>query len=474
MRRVFATLVVAFGLSAGGEDILQVYQLALENDTTFASAVISNRIQHLDNFSAHTQLLPSVSLNVPRGRSESRTRNTYPDEMLRDPRFGFLGVTPETNAKWDRRESSQIGWNASLRQTIFSVPQIINVITSRKSMQANEHQLFRSEQDLIIRVVGAYFDVLRARDSLENTIASEEAIQRQLEQAEQRFNVGLTASTDVLNAKASYDDAVVNRIQQVGNLDIVFEALKVLTGDPVSGLSRLAADFPIVNPVPESEEAWVEYAMRNNPQILSAEQNFENAKIRHFGQLTKDLPQISMGLSYNTSEAPFEFAGESTDYDVTRESVGLNVSLSFTAQFTSGSRFAADRRSALSREQQRLSLQQQRLNVENQTRRQYRTVRTDVLRVEARKRAIESSQASLEATQTGYEVGTRNIVEVLNAQRQLFNAQFSYESAKYDYIRAILQLKQNAGSLSAMELVELNEFMDNENVVTRVNSKSGT
>lgn len=473
MRRLLAVFLLGFGFSASGADILQVYQQAYQNDPTYALAEIGNRIQKLNNYSTHTQLLPQISFNVPRGSNTTETRTTYPDEFLDDPRSVFLGVTPETNGVWDERETEQTGWSASLNQTIFSVPTVINVLNSRRSTRSSDYTLFSSEQALIVRVVEAYFSVLRAGASLENAIATEEAIERQLEQAQQRYEVGLTASTDVLNAQASRDDAIVSRIQARNTFDNQFESLRTLTGESVSVLAQLAEDFPIQNPEPSSEEAWVNMALQNNPQIKAQELSYESAKLRHWGQLAKDLPNISIGMSYNRSERPFNLGGQNTPWDVINESKGFNIGLNFSASITGGSRFAQDRISALTREQSRLQLVQQRLNVEDQVRRQFKTVVTDVARVEARKNAILSSEASYQATQTGYEVGTRNIVEVLNAQRALFGAQLSLENAKYDYILGMLRLKQSAGVLTAAEIEELNRFMDNENPVNRLSTMSG-
>lgn len=471
-RFLFAIPLVGLCMTANGADVLEVYEKAYANDTTFKLAQIGNRIQKLNNYSAHTQLLPSISFNLPRGGSTNRNRVTYPDAMLADPNYRFF-VSPETNGVWEERESETLGWSVGAQQTIFSIPTFINVINSRRQTTSSAYSLVSAEQALIVRVVEAYFNVLRTRDALENSVKSEEAIQRQLEQAEQRYEVGLTASTDVLNAEASRDNAIVDRIQAIGNLEIVFEALRVLTGEPIGELSRLSDDFEIADPVPNSEEEWVATAMRNNPQILSQEKSYEIQKLNHWGRMLDNVPQVSISGNYNRSERPFQLGEIVAPYDITYESRGFSWSLSFNIQFQNGRGWVQDRISALNKEQTRLQLIQQRLNVEDQVRRQFRTVVIDVQRAEARKRAIRSSEASLQATITGYEVGTRNIVEVLNAQRAKFGADLAYENAKYDYITGFLRLKQSAGVLSVAEIEALNAFMDNEDTVTRVTSLSG-
>lgn len=471
-RFLLATPLVWLCMSVSPADILEVYDKAYANDATFKLAQIGNRIQKLNNYSAHTQLLPSISFNLPRGASTNRNRVTYPDAMLADPNYQFF-VNPATNGVWDERESETLGWSVGASQTLFNISTFISVINSRRQTTSSEYSLTSAEQALIVRVVESYFAVLRTRDALENAVRSEEAIQRQLEQAEQRFEVGLTASTDVLNAQASYDNAIVGRIAAIGDLDVVFEELRVLTGESIGELSRLADDFEIVNPVPNSEEEWVATAMRNNPGILQQEKSYEIQKLNHWGRLLDNVPQVTLSANYNRSERPFQLGEIIAPYDITYESRGFSWGLSFSMQFQNGRGWVQDRISSLNKEQTRLQLIQQRQNIEEQVRRQFRTVVTDVLRAEARRKAIQSSEASLQATVTGYEVGTRNIVEVLNAQQQLFGAQLAYQNTKYDYITGFLRLKQSAGVLSVAEIEALNAFMDNENTVTRVNSLSG-
>lgn len=476
MKRFLLLSLICFGSSLIAEDLLEIYQLSIQNDTEFASAVVLDEIRKENTRSALAPLLPNISVGMG-GKSTSKWKTTYPSEFLNDPRSAFTGVTEETNAQWQTSENPPggwpAGWSASLSQTVLNIPTFIRYRTSQIENESGKQTFISAQQSLLIRVATAYFDALRARDSLEASIASEEAIKHQLDQAEQRFEVGLSAITDVLNARASYDNAIVGRIQQVNNLDIVFLTIQRLTGEPVAELSRISPDYPIVDPDPNVEDLWVDFGMRNNPQIIQAANGYRASKQRHWAQLASYLPSISMSLSYSYSESPINFGGNDLGYDSIRESIGVSYGFSINASFQGGSRLSQNRTSALNKETSRLQLIQQRQNIEEQIRRQFRTVTTEVARLAARKRAIESSEASLEATQTGYEVGTRNIVEVLQAQQNLFNAKFNYESGVYDYILGMLRLKQLAGVLSSNEITEINSYMDDENVVTRLNSMSG-
>lgn len=458
------------------EDFQDIYELAVDNDLEYAVAEIQDKIRKESMKSSLASLLPNASIGIG-GKSTSKWKTTYPEAFLNDPRSAFTGVTAESNSRWQTSENPPggwpAGWSASVSQVVLNVPTFIRYRTSQIENESSKQSFISAQHSLLIRVATAYFDVLRAKDSLENSLASEQAIKHQYDQAQQRYDVGLSAITDVLNAQASYDNARVAVIDQANNLESVFLALDRITGEPIRELSRLAPDYPIVNPDPNTEEYWVDYSMNNNPQVIQAERGYTAARQRHLSQLASYLPSISMSLSYSYSESPINFGGNDLGYDSIRESIGISYGISLNASFQGGARLSQNRTSALNRESSRLQYLNQRQNIEEQVRRQFRLVTTSVIRLEARKKAIESSEASLQATETGYEVGTRNIVEVLQAQQNVFNARFSYESGVYEYILAMLRLKQLAGTLSESEVYQINQEVDKENVVTRRVSISG-
>lgn len=454
---------------AHSADLNQAILDAVENDPQFAQSTIAHQIAGENKFSSYSAVMPSLSVGT--GRSESKYRSRFDDAALRDPRLLLLGVSAETNDKWTRTESPP-GFSVSVSQSL-NPRNVFNILAANQSKASADYDLRAAEQNLIVRVLGAYLSVLRAQALLDSTIASEEAVQRQLEQAQQRFDVGLTAITGVLEAKAAADDAAVARIQAYGNHGIFFESLKVITGVSYNELARLADDFPIVDPEPKDEEQWVDVALRNNPAVLSAEQNLEAAKTRFKGQLTQHLPNFSVSSSYSRSTRPLLIGGFDTGFETDNESTSVSVSVGMPL-FQGGSIYRSSRVSYLSKEQSRYAHIQQKLTVERDVRNLFRTVVTDVIRVDAREKAIQSAEAALEATRTGYEVGTRNIVEVLNAQRSLFSSQYAYANSRYDYVTNMVLLRQAAGILSVEDIAAMNEYMDNENTVAKITSISGT
>ena len=277
----------------------------------------------------------------------------------------------ETTIPGDQSLQSQIlrkgyndnGWNAQLRQPVLNLSGWFGYDSAKAFVKASSFALAAQEQDLIVRVAEAYLNILRTRDRLDTTNAEVTAVQRQLEQVQQRFDVGLVAITDVLESQAAYDAALVRQIQAETDHYISFETLRIFQG------------------------------------------------------------------------------GRTT------------------------SRMREGRARA---EQSREQLLNQRRAVVRNTRNLYKSVSTDVVRVQARLKAIRSAQSALEATQTGYEVGTRNIVDVLQAQQRLFDSQFAYADSRYNYLLNLLRLKQQTGLLGDADLEEINSFMDNGAPVTRI------
>ena len=341
------------------------------------------------------------------------------------------------------RDVERRNWGASISQTVFDVPSWYGYRGAQARARQADWDLQTASQGLITRVAQAYLNVLRGEAALESVVAAEEAVRRQLEQVQQRFDVGLVAITDVLEAKAEYDNAVVNRIQAEGNHDIFFEGLRVLTARPVAEIESFSPTLPIVDPDPADEEEWVNTALTRNYGIKAAHEALTATERDLKGQLAGHLPSVSASVNYGASTGSQAFGGFVIP---SQSSASLTYSLNVNMPIFQGLRtYASVRQARHNLNQTRQQMVQQELTVARDTRNLYRAVVTEVVRVAARGEAIKSSESALEATQTGYEVGTRNIVDVLLAQRRLFAAQFDYASSRYDYVMNLLRLKESAG-----------------------------
>jgi outer membrane protein len=348
-------------------------------------------------------------------------------------------------------------WQAELRQPLFDAESWFNYRASLARRTQAEHTYRSAEQELIVRVATAYLNVLRAQAFLETSQAQEAAVKRQLEQVQQRFDVGLVAVTDVLEATAVYDSATVVRVQAEGDHDIFFETLRTLTGVSYKEIARIRG-LPIVDPTPE-EEIWVTTALANNPTMLAAQEQKLAADRDIAARKSAHLPTIDAVAAYADAETGgSSFLGGQTKQRTYELQLQFPV---FQGGFTQARVDEARARYELANQQ----LRGAELTVARDTRNLFRAVTTDAARVGARQKAIQSSQSALEATETGYEVGTRNIVDVLQAQQRLYASQFDYADSLYNYVLDQLRLRQTAGVLSEKDLLDLNQYADNANPV---------
>lgn len=451
-----AALVTLVPVPTQAEDLLQVYNAALDHDPVLGASRAGHQARKEVVPQARSQLLPSVTA----GASTTWTERSFPVPPVQDtnptsPTFGQLIDIPD-------QEFNEHAWQARLTQPLLDLEAFYAIRGAYATVDQSRFLLDATEQNLIVRVVQAYLNVLRAQDLLDSTIAEETAVKRQLEQVQQRFDVGLVAITDVLEAQAAFDSSVVRRIQADGDHGIFFETLRTLTGINHEAINRIAATLPIVNPAPDDEEEWVAAALADNLAIAAAEAQLRAAERNVAARRAAHLPTINGVVSHSHfATGGASFLGNKID--TTTYALELQLPI-YMGGFTSSRR----REAGALAEQAREQLQDQRLTVSRDTRNFFRAVATDAVRVKARQKAIKSSQSALEATQTGYEVGTRNIVDVLQAQQRLYAVQFEFADSRYSYVTNLMRLKQAAGTLSVEDLQELNTFTDPNNPVKRL------
>lgn len=439
-----------------GADLVEVYLAAKANDPVLRQAVAVNDANQARVPLARSGLLPQLSANV----NTTKVSNEFPDAVTdTDPTSPTFGQTfPDDQAFNDNTRTVQ------LSQAVFNMPSWFTYTSSKATATAAEWNLALTEQQLIQRVITAYLNVLRVQDQLDASMAEESALGRQLEQVKQRFDVGLVAITDVLESQAAFDDVVVRRVQAQGDHDIFFETLLTLTTVSYDRLGKLEERLPIIDPDPIEEADWVSSALAENLAIRTAQAQLSAARRTLRARRSERLPTVAATATYNdiASGGP-TFFGNGINIDRTAYALDVNLPL-----FLGGSIGARSKEASALAEQARQILNEQQLIVTRDTRNLYRAVATDVIRVAARMNAIKSAQSALEATETGYEVGTRNIVDVLLAQQRLFASQFDYADSRYNYVANLIALKQAAGQLNEEDVMQLNEYIDTQNTVDRL------
>ena len=439
--------------SAWATDLLEVYEAAKTSDAVVGAARAGYAATKEAVPQARSALLPSVNASA----NTSWTEREFPGS-----------VNPNTGTGVPDQEFNDHGWNAQLRAPLLNMGSWFGVGSAKASVKAAGHDLAATEQQLIVRVVEAYLNVLRAQDLLDSTSAEEAAVKRQLEQVQQRFDVGLVAITDVLESQAAYDNAAVRRIQADGDHDIFFETLSTLSGESYDQLFRLSDSLPILNPDPIDEQVWVDTALSSNLNIRTAQEQLTAARRNVRARRSGHLPTIDATITevHSVTGSPNFFGADTTDQRV----YGLELNIPI---YNGGVVRSQSKQARAEQEQARELLLNQQRTVTRDTRNLYRAVATDVVRVKARLKAIKSAQSALDATETGYEVGTRNIVDVLQAQQRLFSSQFDYADSRYNYVINLMRLKQAAGSLNEADLTELNNFIDPSNPVVRIVTMTG-
>ena len=440
--------------SAAFENTLAgVYELALANDPVLAVAEASYRAGREERRLGLAGLLPQVSAQYSTSEADSESQGAQ-----------FFGqVVNFANESEDEVDS----WSLQLQQPLFDLNAWFNFRRGAELSEQAAATFEQAQQDLIVRVVSAYFGVLRARANLSASRAQEEALEAQLDQVQQRFEVGLVARTDVFDAQAAYDTAVADRVADAAALDVAFELLSVVTGQHHAQLWGLDDDFPVIDPTPDDVDAWLEYALTNNVDLDVARLGRDAALAQARAQAAAHLPTVSLQLSRsarnsdgtNTSLNPGD-PNFGVGQDVAFENDENQVAVTISMPLYTGGAISARRRQAYAQfDGSTQQVEQTRRNITQLTRAQYINVKRDVARTRARAQAIISTQSALEAAQTGYEVGTRNVVDVLIAQRAVFSAIRDHANSIIDFVQDVVALKRQAGLLTPADIVELNRWL---------------
>lgn len=417
------------------DDLMSVYRLALENDPQLQAAKEQLNSARESKSLARSQLLPTIGLGA-----------TY--DAVRSDVKTLQGTSVDDTSTY--RES---GLGLNLTQPIYRRDRLVQLEQSDSTIAQAEADFASAEIDVMVRSTTAYFDILSAEDDLRVANAEREATGRQLEQAQQRFDVGLIAITDVHEAKAAYDAARASEIAAENSLDNAWEALFEIIGPKAkSDLAKLGDGLLLNPPVPNSLTDWSDTAQQQNYSIIAArsnlkvlEQEIDVSKSGHYPTL-----DLVGGYSINRSDSD-----RATEADTAKIGLSLEVPI-----YTGGAVSASTRQSQANYRAAQQSLDQTRRGVNRQVRDAFRGVLSTISQVEALKAATVSAQSALESTQAGYEVGTRTIVDVLNVQRNLFSSQRDYLNSRYGYILNGLALKSAAGTLSESDLETVNGWLE--------------
>jgi len=424
-------------------DLNETLQLAQQYDTTFQAAYASYLAATEASSQSIAAILPQIDLNAFVQRGNNITERSA------------AGTIPAGTFK---SKNNLDGYSLDLNQVIYDKSVFDNLDQADAIVAKAVADLESAKQDLIIRVSTAYFDVLTAIDTLETASAEKKAIGKQLEQSKERFNVGLSAITDVKEQQASYDIAAADEIIAINDLSNKREALRVIINVYPENLKIVNDDTPLVIPEPMDINAWQNKSLQRNFSLLSARYSVEAAQSAYNASKGGHYPTLGLKASYgvvNSEERNFSGftfpANTSTDAKVI---LSLDIPIyqgGLTSSTIRQKSSELDRAKALQETEKRRTIAL--------ARSAYLSVQADIATVKARKQAVISTQTSLDATLAGYDAGTRTSVDVLLSQRLLYSSQRDYYVARYTYLKNSLELKRVAGMLSPTDVDEINKWL---------------
>jgi outer membrane protein len=423
---------------ASANELSRIYQLAVKNDTQLQAAEGARDAALAGNPQARGALLPQVNGAASAGQIDT-TRE----------------VTGGPNPGIEESDTDYESFSLTLRQPLFDAAAWNRWQQSDANGAAAWATYRLAEQSLAVRVTEAYFGLLGAADNVRFADAEKKAVERQLELAKKRFEVGLSAITDVQEAQARYDLTVAQMIEAEQALVTAQVAVSEITGAADAAIVPLKDEIPLLGPNPDSITDWLKSASEKsleirlaNAQVRAARENVDAARAGHY-------PKLDLIGRYEDSSGS-QFIGTTIESDTQETIVGLELNVPI---FAGGATQAGVNVAQGTLEQRRAELEGKKRQVERNTRTAYQGVIAGVSRVKAYTQAVLSNQTALEASEVGLEVGARTAVDVLNAQRELYRAQRDYSKSRYDYLTNILKLKQASGQLTAKDLNEIDALL---------------
>jgi outer membrane protein len=445
---VLATaLLISLSHTVRAENLSEAYALARANDPQLQLADAARRSALEGVVQARSVLLPQASAGYAVNRSEGSA-------PLQNDQNGVLATADITS------DSQQL--DLSVTQSIYDRADYTRLESAKAQAERADLSFRAAEQTLLTRVAQAYFQVLTAQDALTSAKAEEKAVERQLEQAEQRFNVGLTAITDVHEARARFDGAVAAAILAENEVDDAFAALTEITGKNIDQTPGLVDEIPLSPPAPSDWQSWVDTALAKNPALAARLANEKAARADIKTAKAGHLPSISSSLNFNDSSSDAETKIPGLNAPIVSDTERDNISIGVRLNVPIFSGFATQSRvkqAVIQAESATDEVEQERRAITRQTRNAFRAVIAGTSEVKARSQALVSAKAALEATEAGFEVGTRTLVDVLLSQQVLFQAQRDYSRARHNYLLSKLRLKSAAGTIAPADLDEINALL---------------
>lgn len=431
----FLALVASSAL-AQTLDLTSAYKLAVENDAQLHAAYNQLLASKEVKPQALADLLPSISASA----------NT--NDVRQETESGFSGVGKSTSQFRDE------GFSVSLRQPLFNWASFVRYNQASRQVSQAETTYRLANQSLILRLTERYLNVLQSDVNLGLANSDLKAFEQQLLQAKTRFDVGSIAITDVHDAQSRYDLSVATQIIAQDKLDSNQESLRETIQTDDFLLAPLTRHLAVVPPEPNNMQAWEQTASEQNLSLVIARHDVAIAKKEVDINRSGHYPTVDIVASHKYSETGGGSFG--TGFRNESDRIGLELNLSL---FEGGKTQSLTKQAAFNHQKTLDELQSLQRTTLRETRDFFRGVNSSVKRINALEQAIVSSQSSLEASQVGLDVGTRTIIDVLDAQSNLSRAKLQLIEAKKNYILNVINLKAMTGSLSEKDIEQINQWL---------------
>ena len=433
------SLLLAFACHANADEkaytLIDIYQQALAHDPTLASALSANQAAQEIIEQGKALYRPTVNFNADVNKVATDIRYINSD---RDP---------------SKSNFETYKYGVDLRQPIYRKQNLVQMDQSKTQVSQADKQLHLAQQELILRVTQAYFDVLIAQDKIDLIGAQKLAILSQLDQAKANFEVGTATITDVNESQARFDLVVAQEIATINELQIAKHAVQALTGKVPQKLATVRADIK-TNQLEQTMDKWLEVAAINNLNIQIqqdaakfAEQEVERLNAAH-------LPTLDAVASYTDNFANGSASVFGAGNDLKTGTIGLQMQIPI---YQGGAISSRVRQAVLSHQKAQDDVEIARSNTELDTQRAYLNLNTSIAQVKAFEQALISSQSQVDSTKLGYEVGVRTSVDVLNAEQQYFSAKRDLLQSRYNYLVNIIRLKTSSGVVAEADLADINQ-----------------
>ena len=432
-RVAFALALLTSLAPSHAQDLLQVWNLALQRDPLYAGARAGRNADQELVPQARAQLLPYVQADAGGDINNARR----------------LRGLSESNT------TRSAGWALTLIQPIIDFGKWDRLKQSEYFASSADVGLQQAYQNLILRAAQAYFDVLAAQDTLRALQAQKSAVTTQLRAAQQGFELGSTTIADTYEAQARLDLLNANELVAQNVLQVSQDQLAKLINERPGILAELATDTALPAPSPNKIDDWTQQSV--NASLDVARATLTTKIIEKQIDIAKSGHKPTLELHAQTGSASDQgIYGPRNGPRSLDSSVGLQLSIPI---FTGGGISSQVREQTSRLQQARYELEAAKRQAVQSTQLYFSGVTSGLAQIRALQAAEKSSLASLKANQTGYEIGVRINIDVLNAQQQLYETQRALSRARYDTLMNSLRLKANSGILSDGDIVAINQLL---------------